>query len=212
MYSQAFQDEFVDIMLDRPSSGYFVDVGAGCDDESGKGSNSLMFENKGWEGICIDEFAERLSWRRCKKVSCLIGDGTTKLGFNHPPGGTTITRLLADVLRENNCPTLVDYLSIDIDGNDYMALKSFIDAGYSFKVATLEHSIYSRMPRVDEEKRDMFDLLAANGYIRIVDNAGHMATASNLHHGWPFEDWYINPKYVSYQNSIAKIKAMKEMR
>ena len=45
MYSQAFQDEFVDVLLKSPAKGFFVDVGAGCDPD-GIGSNSLMFEQR----------------------------------------------------------------------------------------------------------------------------------------------------------------------
>lgn len=198
MYSQAFQDEFVDIVLDRPSSGYFVDVGAGCDDENGKGSNTLMFEKRGWDGICIDELTERLKGRSCKCVTSLIGDGLEN------------TRLLSDVLNEINSPMLVDYLSIDIEGHDYKALKSFIEGGYTFKVATVEHNLYSRNPGVDELKQNIFSLMSTNGYVRVVDNAGHMACKENLHRGYAFEDWYINPKYVSYQGVMTKIQSMKE--
>lgn len=188
------------MLLKSPAKGFFVDVGAGCD-PGGIGSNSLMFEQRGWEGIAIDGDPSRLSvrdCRTCKPIACFIGDGTND------------TRILSDVLAENGCPELVDYLSIDIEGNDFKAVKAFIDCGYSFKVATIEHNLYSRNPGVDELKRDIFDFLSIKGYVRIVDNAGHMAVAEDLHRGWPFEDWYINPKHINYRDAITKIKSMKE--
>jgi hypothetical protein len=198
MYSQAFQDEFVDILLSRPTKGFFVDVGAGYDQAIDINSNSLMFEERGWEGIAIDGSMERMLGRKCKCVSCFIGDGSE---------GTV---LLSDVLSANGCPNMVDYLSVDIEGNDYKAIASFVGGGYEFKIATIEHNLYSCNPGVDELKRDVFDLLTRNGYIRIVDNVGHMAISSDLHRGWPFEDWYINPKYVKYQETMNTIKTMKE--
>jgi len=197
MYSQAYQDRFVDMMLNSPSEGFFIDVGAGCDDERGIGSNSLMFEQRGWKGIAIDELPERMKGRHCECVSCLIGDGSNN------------TRLLSEVLREKNCPSVVDYLSVDIEGFDLFAVASFLQGGYDFKIATIEHNLYSRNPGVDALKQNIFNLLSQNGYIRVVDNAGHMAFAGNLHNGWAFEDWYINPKYVNYRDVMSKINKMK---
>ena len=198
MYSQAYQDKFVDIVLDSPTEGFFVDVGAGCDDERGIGSNSLMFEQRGWKGIAIDAGgAARLKNRSCKCVGCYIGDGTGE------------TKILSDVLKENDCPQIIDYLSLDIDGFDLIALKSFFDTGYEFKVATVEHNLYSLDPKYKGWKEQFFDLMSRNGCIRVVDNVGHMAFAGNLHNGWAFEDWYINPKYVNYRDVMSKINRMK---
>lgn len=198
MYSQAFQDEFVDILLSRPSKGFFVDVGAGYDQTVEINSNSLMFEQRGWEGIAIDGSMERMLGRKCKCVSCLIGDGNNG------------TKTLSSVLVENNCPSVIDYLSLDIDGFDLIALQDFFDKQYQFKVATIEHNSYSGDPKYQGWKELFFDLMAKNGCVRVVDNVGHMAIATDLHRGWPFEDWYINPKFVNYKQAMSAIKIMKE--
>jgi hypothetical protein len=113
------------------------------------------------------------------------------------------------VLKEKNCPSVVDYLSVDIEGFDLLAVSSFLQGGYDFKIATIEHNLYSRNPGVDALKQNIFNLLSQSGYIRVVDNAGHMAFAGNLHNGWAFEDWYINPKYVNYRDVMSKINRMK---
>lgn len=198
MYSQAFQDEFVDMVLDKPTNGYFVDVGAGCDQPE-EGSNSFAFELRGWQGICIDSEMTRMLRRTSKCVSAMIGDGNAK------------TEKLGDILKHNQSKTLVDYLSIDIEGQDFFAIKSFIESGFEFKVATIEHNLYSRNSGVDQLKADIFNFLSLNGYIRVVDNAGHQASASNLHRGWAFEDWYINPKHVDYKSTMKKINNLKSV-
>jgi hypothetical protein len=189
MYSQAYQDKFVDNLLSHPKTGYFVDVGAGTD-PSNDGSNTLMFEQRGWDGIAIDMDAHRMVNRNCKTVACKIG--------NVNDGGL----LLGDILKSNNVPTIVDYLSIDLEGSDLDALRSFIESGYRFKVLTIEHNLYSMNPGVGELKRDIFLFLTQHDYVRVGDNIGHQATKENFYAGWAFEDWYIDPTQVSYTKAI----------
>ena len=193
MYSEAYQDKFVDIALGNQAHGFFVDVGAGCDDPK-HGSNTLMFEERGWEGVAIDADSSRMAGRSCKCISCMIGDGSNE------------TSLLGKLLKEEtSTPDLVDYLSIDLEGQDFNAVKSFCEEGYRFKVATIEHNLYSRNPGVDELKRDIFLFLAQAGYVRVVDNVGNRADAEDLHRGWAFEDWYIDPKQVNYMELMAAL-------
>ncbi|MFA7256226.1 MAG: FkbM family methyltransferase [Kiritimatiellales bacterium] len=50
-YSQYGQDVTVFDLLGKPSQGVFLDIGA----NDGKSlSNSLLFEEKGWTGVCVD--------------------------------------------------------------------------------------------------------------------------------------------------------------
>lgn len=202
MYSQAWQDKFVDLVLDKPSSGFYVDVGAGYDLEvDGKiNSNSLMFEQRGWKGICVDADLHRMKNRNCCVVAALIGSGADE------------TTDLGDLLQSQKCPQMVDYLSIDIEGADILALKSFLDHGYTAKVITIEHNLYTQNPGVEEDKRQIFDLLTRSGYVRVVDNVGHLADCANLHAGGAFEDWYIHTRSVSYQDTMKKLKALHENR
>jgi hypothetical protein len=193
MYSQAWQDEFVDFVLDHPTTGFFVDVGAGYDEVAdGKiNSNSLMFEQRGWNGICIDGDIKRMLGRKTA-VEAFLGPSLT----------------LAEVLAKHNCPTLVDYLSIDVDGLDVAALRSFIDGGYQFKVLTIEHDLSTGNPGVYQNKFDIFSCLAQCGCVRLVENVGHQAVRTNLHAGNVFEDWYINTQYVNYQEAKKKIEGL----
>jgi len=193
MYSQASQDDFVDLVLNKQEIGYFVDVGGGCDDPKTE-SNSLLFEERGWKGIVVDGDVNRIKNRSCICVTAMIGDGNST------------TRKLGDILKDNGVPSIVDYLSIDIEGQDFNAVKSFVDAGYTFKVATIEHNLYTQNPGVVELKSNIFNFLSVNGYIRVVENVGHEATLDNLHKGWIFEDWYVHPNYAKYKEIIQKLK------
>jgi hypothetical protein len=186
MYAEAFQDEFVYETLGSPSYGVFVDIGGGCDDHT-KGSNSLFFEEKGWGGIVIDADINRIRGRKAKCVAAFIGD---------EPGMTPI----CSVLNEHSIPNLVDYLSIDIDGKDYYVLKAFLDGGFDFKICTIEHDIYSGNPEAPCTKSNIFNLMTSRGYVRIAENVGNRGVRGNLYQGWPYEDWYINPKYITVSN------------
>jgi hypothetical protein len=197
MYSEAFQDEFVDIVLKDQKQGYFVDVGGGCHEQKG-GSNTLMFEEKGWKGIIVDVDPNRMVGRSCICAASWIGDGSEN------------SKKLGDVLKENNVPNLIDYLSIDIEGQDFNALKSFIDSGFISKVVTIEHNVFLGNPEVTQLKANIFNLLTLNGYVRIVDNAGNCANAKNFNLGIPFEDWYINLKHINYSDTIQRIKALQK--
>jgi hypothetical protein len=195
-YSQASQDDFVDLALGSPLTGYFVDVGAGCDDPKIE-SNSLIFEERGWNGIAIDMDPFRLQGRKCKCYFSKIGDGTNG------------TESLGQILIFNECPKVVDYLSVDLEGIDLIATRSFIENGFRFKVATIEHNLYSFNPGVADLKRDICSLLEANGYVKIVDNVGHMAKIGSLHQGYAFEDWYIDPLVVDYLATLQKLGVTK---
>jgi len=196
MYSEAWQDEFANLMLGSPSTGYFLDIGA-VTPPNGYGSNSLMFEENGWNGLLVDMDGDGLKSlnRKTPIFVANLGDGTN----NTVSMGESLLHL-PDV------PKLIDYVSIDLEGQDYLVVKSIVDAGYEFKVLTIEHNLYSQNPGTKEQKYDTFIYLSSKGYIRVVDNAGNRASKGNLHEGWAFEDWYINPKYVNYQEAMKKIK------
>lgn len=188
MYSEAFQDEFVYEILGSSDARFFVDVGGGCDDHT-KGSNSLFLEEKGWRGIVIDANPDKIKGRQSKCVAAMIGEEA---------GMTPI----CSVLEQNSAPKLIDYLSIDIDGKDYYVLKSFLNGGFGFKICTIEHDIYSGKPEAPCMKNNIFNLMQAKGYVRIVENVGHRGHRNNLYEGLPYEDWYINPSYIDPSNIL----------
>ncbi|MBW4634648.1 MAG: FkbM family methyltransferase [Iphinoe sp. HA4291-MV1] len=63
---------------------------------------------------------------------------------------------LADVLRKYNAPKYIDYLSMDIEGSEYRALKNFPFHEYSFGCMTIEKS--------SAKVLSLRKLLLTNGY------------------------------------------------
>lgn len=89
-YSQYGQDITVFELLGSPKNGFFLDIGA----NDGKTySNSLLFEEKGWEGICIEPhptiFVELEKTRKCHLInSCVSGtDGIVQFFIHCPLSG-----------------------------------------------------------------------------------------------------------------------------
>ena len=70
-----------------------------------------------------------------------IGDGILKLAY-HEGGTTEITRIkgypLAELLRKHGAPKRIDYLSLDIEGAEWLALKNFPFDEYAFSCMTIE--------------------------------------------------------------------------
>jgi hypothetical protein len=54
----------------------------------------------------------------------------------------------------------IDYLSIDTEGSEFMILKDFDFARYTFRVITVEHNYTS-------QRRELFELLTSVGYQRV---------------------------------------------
>lgn len=78
-HSQYGQDVTVYELLENPDKGFFLDIGA---NDGTTFSNSLLFEEKGWEGICVEPhpeiFKKLEAHRNCHLVNACISniDGT----------------------------------------------------------------------------------------------------------------------------------------
>ena len=139
-YSQFGEDQYIVENLVHPKIGVFVDVGAGngIDD-----SNTMVFEDMGWDGICIEpdsrNFAKCREYRKrslnfcisdveedmvfyCHKVHPdLSGLGKNGLGYNK----TIIrTHRLDTILKEQKI-NRIDVLSIDTEGTELDVMNSF---------------------------------------------------------------------------------------
>lgn len=169
-YSQFYQDIFVYNFFEK-KPGFYVELG--CYDGSAQHvSNSLYLEEKGWDGIGIDIDKINIfnSFRKGKGVYADL----TKASIQ-------------SILKENNAPKIIEYLSYDID----QALKQSIEMldlrEFKFKLIHFEHNLYS--PEYNGLKKMAYDKFSSAGYIRFIDNL----LGEN---GVAVEDWYINPDYV----------------
>jgi hypothetical protein len=191
MYNaQICQDIFVNKILNK-NNGYFVDIGAGTggikNEDVGFYSNTYFFEHKGWTGIAIDcdnEYVNRVKNKRNCKVICA---DLEKENINK-------------ILEQNECPNLIDYLSIDVDDIQYKVFNDFDFNKYKFKVLTLEHCL-----RCSNEYKIKI-LQEYDFYRKKLTSLGYKILWGNVHldrYG-PVEDWYVDEELYEKFKHIQK--------
>ena len=194
--SQAGQDKWVIETLDI-NNGYFLDIGAydGIDI-----SNTYILEKEfNWDGICVDadpnNFKKLTNVRGVTCINCAVSNKPGIVNFTsqgagghiNPNGNQSIeAKTLRMILKENNCPKIIDYISLDIEGYETKALEGFPFDEYEFKLMTVEHNLYLG----DKTNKDKIkEILLNNGYVIFKEDVINVGDD-------PFEDWYINPKYI----------------
>lgn len=160
-HSQIGQDAWVWETLGKPASGYFVEVGA-YDNEI---SNSLAFEEMGWNGVLIEpqpeQAAKLRSTRRSTVIDIPVYSDHRNIQFLLDGSGSGIidtvhadphvkehaktskvinlhTCTLNDVLQEVKAPKVIDYLSIDTEGSELEVLIGVDLDSYVFRCITIE--------------------------------------------------------------------------
>jgi FkbM family methyltransferase len=203
-HSQIEQDKWVHSIIGNKNNGFFVELGA-CDGLYL--SNTLFFEKTlGWNGICIepnDNYFNKLQMnRKCHITNELVyfekghtvdfalcgstsGIADENIGPFTSKNNITkkITTTLDAILDKFNAPIMIDYLSLDVEGQEYNVLKNFPFDKYKFKCMTVEHNA----PHVGTRQQMLIrELLEMNGYIFVKGNDD----IHNWGHG-PIDDFYI---------------------
>ena len=88
---------------------------------------------------------------------------------------------LYDLLKENNAPDTIDYLSLDIEGAELNVLKTFPFNEYRFKAVSIEFS-----------PRELTTLLVKNGYIPVIN------PFCEVYH----EDYFIHKEHIDIRYKI----------
>jgi FkbM family methyltransferase len=93
--SESFQDIIAWLYHKRKDKGFYIDIGA-CDGLSG--SNTYIFEQIGWEGLCIepqpDVFNRLKKHRKCDCYNVAISDkGKETENFYQVEGGDALGRI-----------------------------------------------------------------------------------------------------------------------
>ena len=204
MYNaQICQDVFVDKVLNK-TNGFFVDIGAGTGglpaDTPGFYSNTYYFETfKDWKGIAIDHDINW--WSRVsplRSADCICVD-LLEVNIN-------------EVLDKSNCPTEIDYLSIDVDDAQMKVFNDFDFDKYKFKVLTLEHNLFQseadcgqnitvkRKEQIVKEHGHYREVLFKHGYRLLWDNV-------HLDDYGPVEDWFVDEETFEKNKHLQKISA-----
>lgn len=163
--SQAGQDLWVMLLFQKQYKGTFLDIGC---NQPKKINNTWLLEKNGWSGNSIDilDYSEQWKTRATKFIQADV------LTYNY---------------HELQLPEIIDYLSLDIEGEGlrFQAMKRLIDFGLKFKAITIEHDSYRGYLKTEAEPQRK--LLHLNGYKLVKKDVTHK--------GYPFEDWWIYPKY-----------------
>lgn len=177
-YSQCYQDLFVLGCLNGKKDGTYLEIGAG---DPFYGNNTALLEKLGWNGVSVDlskDFADK--WKSERPFSKFFhGDATTVD--------------LQSLLESNNLPNQIDYLQLDIDPayNTFKVLEGINFDQLEFKVITYEHDFY--VDENEELREKARDILYKNGYHLLAANI-------SPDHDSPYEDWWINKKYIDEYN------------
>lgn len=83
---------------------------------------------------------------------------------------------LNDLLNRYNAPSIIDYLSIDTEGSEYMILESY-DFSRKFKAITVEHNHTENKEKIDS-------LLISHGYVKVLSEI------SDWDSWYIHKDWY----------------------
>ena len=178
--SEIGQDKWVIAkMFPGVSDGFFLDVGSG---HGTIGSNTKALEELGWTGICVDLFPVHMEGRTCRMetvvVSSVAGQvvkfhthsglggiadtlGKWKAEAEKSPAVELTTTTLGEVLSRDNAPSMIHFVSVDIEGAELEALKGIPFEKYRFGAMAIEHN-------EEEPKRtDILKFLEARGYQRV---------------------------------------------
>lgn len=193
-YSQSNQDKWVNEILKGKKNGYFVDVGAYDGIQT---SNTYFFEQfLDWSGICIEPnsnvYNQLIKNRKSINIDLAVNDYTGECNFSgfkvNENGELVKCDTLYNILKNNNCPNVIDYLSLDIEGYEYIILKDFNFEEFHINTMTVEHNLYLDGP---ENKEKIYDLLTKKGFVRVVEDAPCLDKNPQWYNK-PYEDWYIN--------------------
>lgn len=172
-YSQAKQDLFVLSFFSENYSGVFVDVGCWMPDRI---NNTLLLEENGWYGVSFDITDMSNEWK-IRKTPFICTNA--------------LTCDFKKLFDENLIPKVVDYLSLDVEGNGdrFNALVNVFKSEREFKIITIEHDAWRGY--TETERKRQRDFLNKHNYFLLCSNVAGKRIPFN-----PMEDWWINPKYI----------------
>ncbi len=202
-YSQSEQDKWVYEFYKGKKNGYFVEVGAHNGIQS---SNTYFLEKElNWKGVCIEAnkslFSDLTKNRNSKNVNTAVASYAGYCKFsndkisNNDYGDSVKCDTLNEILLETATQRDIDYLSLDIEGHEYIALESLDFEYWNIGLITVEHNLYCTG---DTEKNKIYEILSKNNFTRVRDNV--LCSDTNpIWHNKPFEDWYVNNNLLNEQ-------------
>lgn len=183
--SQLQQDLLAAASANFKTSGYFVEFGATNGETL---SNSYLLEKiLGWTGILAEpgrEWHATLDANRSARIvkKAVWSQSDLELEFIESGELSTLSAFrakdehsrygrsykvktisLMDLLRENEAPKFIDFLSVDTEGSELEILEAFDFSEFTFGLICVEHNFTPQEQAIER-------LLSANGYNRILED------------------------------------------
>lgn len=185
--SQAKQDVLVLGLLGNRRNGYFVDLAA--NDAVQLSNTFILERQNDWMGICVEPnpmYWSRLAQRKCHHAAAVVSkDRLEQVNFKMmtdkngraPSGGIEelmpqnvksmskekavklYTVQIQEILEKYDAPKVMEYLSLDVEGAEYLVMKDFPFDKYKFIVMTVERPT-----------KELMDLLYEEGYRYLAGN------------------------------------------
>lgn len=143
------QDVFASVVTNHSTTGFVVDIGC---QGPGKGNNSTLFLEKGWEGVGADIQDYQSSWTSYPNYKFYKIDTTVKSNV--------------DLLFET-CPDIIDFLSLDVDGASLSTLQNIDLDKFKFKCICIEHDYYANGESLRAPQREILE----KKYTRVIQTA-----------------------------------------
>src|SRR5579871_2617405 len=190
--SQASQDIFVLKILNEKRNGTFLEIGSNHPICS---NNSYVMETTyGWKGLMVEydgNWAPLYDQHRSSKY--IINDARN---INYRE------------FLDNNFPSNIDYLQIDLDVNNRSTLdvleklESTVFDKYKFATVTFEHDIYTG--NFFDTRAKSREIFSKAGYVLVFPDVKVDALGNGVY--VPFEDWYVHPDLVD-MSRVDKVKS-----
>lgn len=179
-YGQAHQDKYVLNVLKEKRNGFFLEIGS--NDPVFINNTYLLESQYDWRGIMV-EYCPRFlqSYKEKRPNSTHVIQNAITIDYKK-------------LLEDNNAPTNIDYLQIDLEVENGSTIDALIKMDneifdkYKFATITFEHDNYcDNYLDVRGRSREIF---AKRGYYRVFDD---------IYNNSPelvYEDWYVHPDLV----------------
>ena len=180
-HSENDQDKWVsEAIFPDVKNGFFLDVGSA---DGTLFSSTKALEQKGWSGICIDPFPKNMQDRTCQMFKEVVfseaGKRVTAANIStawkdqalKAPTVEFTAVTLGDILARARAPQFIHFVSLDIGGAEFEALKGFPFDKYRIGALAVEHNY-------EEPRRSEIEaLMKSHGY--------------KLAHRWRQDDFYL---------------------
>ena len=195
-FSQASQDIFVRVLTNNKKNGTFLEIGTN-DPITYNNTYVLEIENN-FKGILVEyDKSFESSYKIDRPNSIHILNDAQKVNYR-------------EILDNNNFPTEIDYLQIDLEVNNCSTLNTLnllnntVFDKYKFATVTFEHDIYTGdYFNTKEISRNIFK---ERGYILVFPDVSILLEGKDC----KFEDWYVHSELINY-DIIDKIKSQVSM-